>query len=157
MTFGDFQLIIQAIFDAHPRKTYSRDQLTRLYDELSVLTPSQFENIIQTLLDTNQYFPTLHSIRQAWRPTLDTLRSSSKVFSTCEKCGGTGQYDYQPRNMLKGGIIPRFAIACPYCKAADTRRLNPLVFPRIGIERFTETDDLALRLREARDKRFNEG
>lgn len=151
MRIEEFNDIMAMIADAHPRRTYSRDQVLRLFDELSALPTHTFKLIIQTLLDTTSYHPTIHVIRQACRHALESLRSNSKVFNSCEKCGGAGQYDYRPRT--KDGKKPiRYAIACPYCNAADLRKLNPSFFPRIGLDKFYETDDFVLSVREAREE-----
>lgn len=149
MNLNEFNECIAIIHDAHPKRTYSKDQLLRLYTEIKIIKFESFKKAVETILDTSQYFPTIHTLRQACRPLLDAMRGDLKVFSDCTKCSGTGQCDYQPISaQKKGRPLVRFAIACPFCDAAESRGLSPAYFARVRAQKYYETDALLIKSRE---------
>lgn len=124
MKIEDFDEILSRVTDAHPRKSYSRDQLLRLYKEIQELSSKQFEDAVIQLLDTEVYFPTIHKIRQACRPALDKIRGECKKFSNCAFCAGIGITSFEPMDTLDNWPT-RYGVACPFCNASQQRMLPP--------------------------------
>lgn len=140
MELGEFNQVITRIHDAYPKKTYSHDQMMRLYAEVRALTRRNFEDAVISLLDNSSFHPTVNAIRQACRPYMDKLRAETKSFTACRKCYGNGQLDFVDAR------YQRFAVACPYCSAADTRGLSRGIFPRMSVPEYEAKDHLEKRI-----------
>jgi hypothetical protein len=136
MELNEFNQTIARIHDAFPRKTYSHDQMMRLYAEVRALTRRNFEDAVISLLDNSSFHPTVNAIRQACYPYLQKMRAETRAFTECGKCYGNGQMDVQTSD------FKRMAIACPYCAAADQRGLSRTAFPRMSIAEFESKDKL---------------
>lgn len=137
MTKDEFNAVITQINDAYPRKSYSFDQLGRLFSEVRALSKRAFQDAVVQLLDNSSFHPTVHAVRQACAAPLNKIRSDNRKFSPCGFCYGNGQYDLVEK--LKASEA-KFAIACPYCDAADARGLSLDAFPRLGVGDFEKRD-----------------
>jgi hypothetical protein len=147
MNITEFNEVIARINDAYPKKTYGADQLKRLFGEVKPLTRRNFQDAIISLLDNSSFHPTVNAIRQACGPYLQKMRSETRNFSSCARCYGNGQLD-----LLKivNGSEVKFAIACPYCDAADMRGLSAAYFPRMSVEEFERQDQFEQRVKKSK-------
>lgn len=149
---ADFENTMQKITDAHPRKTYSRDQVMRLFDQVKTLTGRQFNDAVTSLLDSDAFFPTIHKIIQACRPYIEKNRASKSAFSECSYCTGTGIAMFEPVDIFQGGQNPRFGVRCPFCDAASMRGLGSSFHP-ITKEAYLRRDKLAIKIAEMKRTR----